>query len=186
MALLNLFPCTLPSHGATMASHSHSWDGYAQIHYPHMCYHKIHELREFDPLIQSHTGKLCWLLSYCLKRERPLHVTRRSQAVNPVLEAGHLLSPTPLLHTLQLLWPLEHTCNFPYSHCLLGSFHDPKLLPLQAKSHLYSSPFSSFLPCAFTCLWLQTQGLIHTKHSATRPHPWLYSLLGTEGRTPLV
>lgn len=105
MALLNLFPCTLHSHGETMASHSHSWDGYAQIHCPPMCYHKIHELREFDPLIQSHTGKLCWPLSYCLKREHPL-----------------------------LLWPLKHTCNFPYSHCLLGSFHDPKLLPMTDSS----------------------------------------------------
>lgn len=101
-----------------MASYRNGWEGYEQIHCPHMCYHEIHELSECDPLIRSHTGKLCWLLSYCLKRECHMEVPRQST----LLEAGHLLSPTPLLHVLQLLWPLKRTYNFPYSTVYLDPF----------------------------------------------------------------
>lgn len=61
VALLNLFPRTLPPQGATMTSHGHSWEGYEQVHCPHLYYHRIHQLREsvshsYQVTPESHAG----------------------------------------------------------------------------------------------------------------------------------
>lgn len=77
-----------------------------------------------------------------------------------------------------------HTIS-PYSHCLLGSFYNPKLLPMtDSSAGQIPSLQLPILKFPALCIYLlvvrdKTQGLIHTKHSATRPHPMALRLSGT-------
>lgn len=106
---------------------------------------------------------------------------------NAVLEADHLLFLLLLLCTgCSYFGPSSTHTISPYSHCLLASFYNPKLLLPMTDSSAGQIPSLQLPILKFPALYIyllvvrdNTQGLIHTKHSATRPHQWLYSLLGT-------
>lgn len=78
--------------------------------------------------------KLYWQLSYCLKREYPLQVIWRPG--QPMLCWKQVTYfPLPLFCTCCSYFGPSHSHTIsPYSHCLLGSFYNPKLLPMTDSS----------------------------------------------------
>jgi hypothetical protein len=131
--------------------------------------------------------KLHGQLSYCLKRDYP-QVTRTSPGQPRLCWKQAIYFPLLLFRLCcSYLGPSSTYTVSPYSHCLLASFYNPKLLPMtDSSADQIPSLQLPILKFPALCIYLlvirdKTQGLIYTKHSATRPQPWLYSVLGTLG-----